>query len=125
MAGSTNPMQSRVSNGEVRVNYDDGTCETLVLENPTNWWPVDQDYYIDRFAFARAGAAPPRLDLKSGKLRVMDAEQFTSRTQNIKGGAATVLDLPLDPAKELESLTIRAISNDVVIGLMSATLARP
>lgn len=125
MAGSTNPMQSRISNGEVRVAYTDGSCETLVLENPTNWWPVDQDYYIDRYAFAGTGVAPPRLDLKSGKLRVMDASEFTSRSQNIKGGAAAVLDLPLDPGKELKSLTIRAISIDVVIGLMSASLARP
>lgn len=125
MAGSTNPMQSRMSNGEIRINYADGTCGTLVLENPSNWWPVDQDYYIDRFAFARPEAAPPRLDLKSGKLRVLDPGQFQSRAQNIKGGAATVLDLPLDPGKKLRSLTIRAISNDVVIGLMSASLARP
>jgi len=125
MAGSTNPMQSRVSNGEICVSYADGTRECLTLENPVNWWPVDQDYYIDRFAFARPEAAPPRLDLKSGALRVLNPDQFTSRAQNIKGGAASVLDLPLDPGKELESLNVRAISNDVVIGLMSATLARP
>lgn len=34
------------------------------------------------------------------------------------GGAATVLDLPLDETKELKSLTMRAIANEVVIGLM-------
>jgi hypothetical protein len=36
-----------------------------------------------------------------------------------------VLDLALDPAKQLQSLTVRTLANDVVIGLMSATLERP
>jgi hypothetical protein len=35
-----------------------------------------------------------------------------------------VLDLPLDPAKELRSLTVRTLANDVVIGLMALTLER-
>ena len=42
----------------------------------------------------------------------------------MRGGAATVLDLPLDPVKELKSLTVRTLANEVVIGLMSVTLAR-
>jgi hypothetical protein len=42
----------------------------------------------------------------------------------VEGGAATVLDVPLDNSKELKSLTVRALANEVVIGLMSATLAR-
>jgi hypothetical protein len=33
--------------------------------------------------------------------------------------------MPLNSAKELKSLTVRALANDVVIGLMSVTLARP
>jgi len=36
-----------------------------------------------------------------------------------------VIDFTLDPSKELKSLTVRAIANEVVIGLMSATLPRP
>jgi hypothetical protein len=35
-----------------------------------------------------------------------------------------VLDLPLNPAKNLQSLTVRTLCNEVVIGLMAATLAR-
>jgi hypothetical protein len=42
----------------------------------------------------------------------------------VPGGAATVLNLPLDPAKELQSLTVRTLANEVVIGLMSLTLER-
>ncbi len=125
MAGSTNPMQSQFDNGEVVITYADGTAEKLTLRNPTTWWPIDQDYYIDDFAFAHPAPAPPRLDLKTGKLRVMESREFKSRSLNIPGGAATVLDLPLDSAKELRTITVRTLANDVVIGLMAVTLSRP
>ena len=49
MAGSTNRMQSRFDNGEVIVTYTDGTTARLALHNPTNWWPIDQDYFIDDY----------------------------------------------------------------------------
>jgi hypothetical protein len=42
----------------------------------------------------------------------------------VPGGAAAVLELRLDPTKELQSLTVRALANEVVIGLMAATLER-
>jgi len=125
MAGSTNPMQSRIDNGEVIVTYADGSKANLILRNPTTWWPIDQDYFIDDFAYQRPEPAPPRIDLKTGAVRVLEPRGFKSRSLNIPGGAATVLDLPLDPGKELRSLTIRAIANDVVIGLMAATLGSP
>ena len=53
MAGSTNQMQSRLDNGEVIVTYRDGTTARLALHNPTNWWPIDQDYFIDDYAVPR------------------------------------------------------------------------
>ncbi len=37
---------------------------------------------------------------------------------------ATVLSLSLDLGKELRSLTARTLANEVVIGLMAATLER-
>lgn len=125
MAGSTWAMQSRVDNGELVVTYRDGTTTRLPLENPTTWWPIDQDYFIDDFSFARPGGLPLRVDLKTGQVRVLDPETFKGRGRTIPGGAATVLDLTLDPTKELQSLTVRALANDVIIGLMSATLERP
>ncbi|MEA3187723.1 MAG: hypothetical protein QOD99_1553 [Chthoniobacter sp.] len=125
MAGSTNQMQSRIDNGEVIVTYADGTTARLALRNPENWWPIDQDYLIDDFAFRRPGPIPPRVNLKTGEVRILDLSNFKGKGGKVEGGAATVLDLALDPTKELKSLTVRALSNEVVIGLMSATLARP
>jgi hypothetical protein len=54
-----------------------------------------------------------------------DPVDFKGKGGAVRGGAATVLSLPLQADKELESLTVRTLANDVVIGLMSATLLRP
>ena len=124
MAGSTNPMQCRTDNGEVIVTYANGTSERLALHSPTNWWPIEQDFHLDNLAFARPGPVPPRLDLRTAQFRVMDPSDCKSRGKVIPGGAATVIDLPLDPSKELKSLTVRTLANDVVVGLMAATLRR-
>jgi len=124
MAGSTNFMQSRMDNGEVIVNYTDGTSTRLPLRNPETWWPIEQDYFIDDYQFPFAGPLPPRIDLKTGRIRLLDLETFKGKGAEVPGGAATALTLGLDPSKVLQSLTIRALCNDVVIGLMSAVLER-
>jgi hypothetical protein len=124
LAGSTSAMQSQFDNGEIIVTYADGSTVKLPLRNPTNWWPIDQDYFMDDFAFRRNGPIPPRVDLRTGKIRILDEASFKGQGGKVPGGAATVLDLPLDSSKELKSLTVRALANEVVIGLMSVTLAR-
>jgi hypothetical protein len=127
MAGSTSAMQSQFVNGEIVVTYADGTTATLPLRNPETWWPIEQDYVDDGFAFQLRAPKPYRVHLKTG-LITKDFNQYTTikgfSTKAIDGGAATVLELPLDPAKKLKSLTVRALANDVVIGLMSVTLGR-
>lgn len=124
MAGSTNPMQSRMINGEIIVAYTDESKDTLLLRNPENWWPIEQDYMIDGYAFTTGAPVPLRLYLKEGKfgyrLKKYSAIKGFS-DMAIDGGAATVLDMPLNPSKKLKSLTLEAFANDVVIGLMSVT----
>jgi hypothetical protein len=127
MAGSTNPMQSRITNGMVIVSYTDDTGDTLLLKNPENWWPIEQDYYVDGFAFTTGKEMPERLYLKEGKL-AKGLSSYTSikgfSNMAIDGGAATELDMFLNENKTLQSLTVHAIANDVVIGLMAMTLVR-
>jgi hypothetical protein len=127
MAGTTNPMQSRFVNGELVVNYTDGTMEILSLKNPENWWPIEQDYFTDGLAFTTAATKPPRVYLKTGVISrtfkdFMSIKGFSN--YGIDGGAATILDLPLNNKKTLKNITLKTIANDVVIGLMSATLVR-
>lgn len=76
--------------------------------------------FIDDCAFRRPEALPLRVDLKMGQVR----SPGRGKGGKIPGGAATVLDLSLDPKKELKSLKIRTLTDEVVIGLMAATLER-
>jgi hypothetical protein len=124
MAGSTDAMKSRFDNGEILVTYTDGSTQRLALNNPVNWWPIDQDYFIDDYAFRRDEPLPPRVDLRTGNIRILDLASFKGKGGKVPGGAATVLTLPLNPEKELKSVTVRALANEVVIGLMSVTLER-
>lgn len=128
MAGSTNPMQSQMVNARVKVLYEDGEEAVLELKNPTNWWPIEQDYLDDNYAFEIPDAdIPYRVALKTGELyRGGEREGYTEikgyTTRAVDGGAATILDLPLDNSKNLKSLQLIAETNDVVVGLIAATL---
>ena len=127
MAGTTNPMQSRMVNGLVLFNYTDGTADTLELKNPENWWPIEQDYYSDGFAFTTDAPRPIRISLKTGE-EIPATYKYTSikgfSNFAIDGGAATVLNFPLYPDKKLKNMVLKAVANDVVIGLMSLTLEK-
>lgn len=125
MGGTTNPMQSRIVNGTVSIEYTDGTKRVMELKNPENWWPIEQDYYIDNYAFAIESPRPPRLYLKSGKFKLNNNSFSTIQgfsSYGVQGGAVTLLDMPLDSNKKLKNISIETKANDVVIGLMGITL---
>lgn len=127
MAGSTNPMQSRFINGLVKVNYTDGTQDILELKNPENWWPIEQDLVNDGLAFTTDAPVPYRVYLKTGEIskglkKYSSIKGFTN--QAIDGGAATLLDMPLNPNKKLKNMILETRANDVVIGLMAITLIK-
>ena len=142
LAGSTNHMQSRIENAWVVATYQDGTSDTLRLVNPYNWCPIEQDYFVDEAQFAifpkgegrsvatassewRAQARPYRICLGNGRVsrdlgKDLGIQGVYGR--EIPGGAAQMLKMPLDERKRLRSLTLRTLSNDIVVGLMAVTL---
>ncbi|MBN2213494.1 MAG: DUF4450 domain-containing protein [Bacteroidales bacterium] len=123
LAGSTHHMQSRFVNGMITIVYTDGTSEKLELKNPENWWPVEQDYHIDGLAFSVDAARPLRVYLKTGEAKPEPYNVLAkNKTIHIEGGAASVLDMPVDLTKELMELRLEATANDVVIGLMGITV---
>jgi hypothetical protein len=124
MAGSTNSMQSQFDNGMIIVTYTDGQTERLALRNPTTWWPIDQDYFIDDYGFRRPEAIPPRVHLKTGTVKTAEMSEFKGKGGIVPGGAATVLDMPLRADKTLRSVTLQAQANEIIAGLMSVTLVR-
>ncbi len=138
MAGSTNPMQSRIANAVVRVEYADGTADTLTLTNPDNWCPIEQDYYVDGLAYRVASPRPYRVGLATGKVSrtlfedlrmsmnpgLADDPAGKVAQKELPGGAAQLLDMPLNPDKKLRRLVVRTLANDVVVGLMAVTLQK-
>jgi hypothetical protein len=112
-------------NGAVIISYTDNTADTLFLKNPETWWPIEQDYKDDGFAFTIDAPRPVRIHLKTGKI-VSDYDNSIAAWNGkmIDGGAATVLDMPLNEKKQLKNLVLKTIANDVVIGLMALTLIR-
>lgn len=125
MAGSTNHMQCRIANGIVRVYYTDGTSDVLELVNPDNWCPIEQDFYVDGQAFAVVSPRPYRIHFKTGLVSNDLGKDLGIKGvygRSIEGGAGVLLDMPLNPSKELSHLTLETLSNDVVIGLMGVTL---
>lgn len=125
MAGSTNPMQSRIINGIVYINYIDGTSDSLELRNPETWWPIEQDYFEDGYAFHNAFPKPIRIHFKTGEITsTLDNSIAKYNGKMIDGGSATVLDMPVNANKILKEIKLVTVANDVVIGLMSLTLVR-
>lgn len=125
MAGSTNHMQCHIDNGLVIAQYRDGTTDTLRLVNPDNWCPIEQDFYIDGKAFQAPQPRPYRISFGTGVVsrdlgQALGIKGVYGR--EIPGGAGQLLCLPLDSKKKLKALTVRTLSNDVVIGLMGITL---
>ncbi len=122
MAGSTNHMQSHIANGRLTVHYADGTTSTLDLVNPDNWASIEQVGINDGYSY-RAPALW-RLSLQNGTLsRTLDKDMgIEGINRMIPGGAATLVEMTIDPTKELRSLHLESLSNDVVIGLMGITV---
>ena len=102
VAGSTHPMHSQIDNGEILVTYADDESERLAAAQPDDLVADRGRLRSDRRRFLCPGAASAAN--RSGR------------------GRATLLDLPLDPDRRACSLTVRCLANEVVVGLMSATL---
>ena len=138
LAGSTNPMQYAIENAVVRVEYADGTRDELMLTPPVNWCPIEQDFLENATAFPQPQLRPYRIGLASGKVsrhlfrdlhlevnrNMADVPGFKKAVAEIDGGAAILLDMPLDGKKKLRRLTLRTLSNEVVVGLMGVTLQK-
>ncbi len=110
VCGFTPPMQGRIANAELRMKYADGVVEKLELIPPFNFWSlcpfgrVDYDYPRDGFALPKV---PPQTVQLGNNCR------------------AIVLNQRLRSDVALESITLETLSQEVIIGLMGASLMNP
>lgn len=93
---TTSSMQTLVENARITVSYADGTAESVKLVYPIN---ID-DWLV------------PALQTKN--------EIFYFNDYN----HATVQRIRLNPAKQLASVKIEAIANEVIIGIMGISVKR-
>ena len=110
LAGTTNPMQTRIANAELRFRYADGVVEQMPLVPPENFWTLcplgKRDYDYERDAFALPKIPPLTVQLGE-KCR------------------AILLSWKLRPHVELADITLETLSQEVVIGVMGVSLMEP
>ena len=99
------------------------------MHPPYNYTPIEQDYYVDGKAFVGANNPPLRVSFSTGKVsRYLGEKLGVKQTEvygrELKGGAAQVVSMSLNPKKKLKDFTLRCLSNDVVVGLMAITIRK-
>ena len=107
LAGSTNPMKTRLANGELRLRYADGSADVMELVPPLNYWALsgwgraDYDYETD--AFTLPAVPPPTVQLGAAN-------------------RAMVYYWPLRKGATLEAVELEALSEEVVIGILAVSV---
>jgi hypothetical protein len=119
ICGSTTVMQGRIANAVLRLKYADGVEETLELIPPYNYWNLSPIKGIQ--ARAQFGSS----------YYTEDSEAFTVPKpwpMTVELGAncrAMLLNRKLRPGVNVESVTLEALSQESVIGLMGVTIMNP
>ncbi len=110
VCGTTNPMEVRIPNAELRMVYADGVVEKLEIVPPFNFWTLcpfggnDYDYVRDAFSLPKV---PP------------------TTVQLGKNCRAVVLGWRLRPGVALKKVTLETLSQEVIFGLMGVTVMNP
>ncbi|MEI8248311.1 MAG: hypothetical protein WCI51_20920, partial [Lentisphaerota bacterium] len=94
--GVTNPMQSRVENARFTVTYADGLTQSISLVNPESFD-----------------------DWLNAALQTQNETVYFSDYNH-----GMVQRINLDPQKELSKISIEAIANEVIIGLMGISIRK-
>jgi hypothetical protein len=109
VCGTTNPMEVRIANAELRMHYADGVEEKLEIVPPMNFWSLcplgGADYNEKRDGFALPSPLPERVQLG-------------------RNCRAMVLKWGLRPGVALQRVTLETLSEQVVVGLMGVTVMK-
>lgn len=111
--GYTNAMQCGVTNAVLQLRYADGSAQRLPLIPPHNFRSLEKGPETERPEDAFCYRGDPVHRLLIGRL---------GRAPDSPGVYAQVLGLSL-AGRRLESLTLEAVANDMVAGIMGITIA--
>ncbi len=117
IAGSTNPMQTRIANGEIRMKYKDGSIERMELIPPNNFWT------LSGYGFGgNMGAVTENWDYYDLRHQWPLPDPLPQCVQLGNNCRAMLLGWNLKPATELENVTLQALSQEIVVGIMGITI---
>jgi hypothetical protein len=117
VSGSTNVMQCHIANAVIRLNYADGRNDSLELIPPVNFWNLCK---ID--PHPTAAGQNSRADYTSEIDRFCMPAILPETVQLGKNCRAMLLNLRMRRGVELKSITLEALSQEVVIGLMGVSI---
>lgn len=120
VAGSTNVMQCHIANAVIRLHYADGEEDRLELVPPFNYWNLTP---------ISAGASVAGQQSRSDYTDPIDAfavpQPHPTTVELGENARAMLLNQRLRPGVELQSVSLEALSQEVVVGLMGLTLMNP
>jgi hypothetical protein len=118
ISGMTHPIQSHVTNLQVRLSYADGTVEGHDLVNPhdigdcwSTWFGPYFDTPANAFENIGGRKGPRGLCEVADPTRPVEVDTI-----------AHLLSFSLRSDEELRAVEVRAIANDVVFGVMGASV---
>ena len=83
--------------------------------------------FFDDAAYKSDYPRPYRVMLKTGEVTRTPQDVYkykSSQDRDIPGGAAMILDIPLNKKKPLKSISLTTEANDIVTGIMGITLQK-
>jgi hypothetical protein len=109
LAGSTNPMQTLLANAVLRWTLDDGSVVSEELVPPRNYWALSGwagvDYSYDTDAWCLPAVPPPTVQLGANN-------------------RAMVYQVGIPAGRQLVSVTLETLSQEVVVGLLAVSLGK-
>jgi hypothetical protein len=119
VAGSTNIMQCRIANAVIRLNYSDGSTDSLELVPPVNYWNLST---IDSHATAPGQGS--RIDYTSETDRFCMPAKLPETVQLGENCRAMLLNLKMRKDVVLRSVTLETLSQEVVVGMMGISIMK-
>lgn len=119
ICGSTNVMQCRIANAVIYLNYADGQCDAINLVPPVNYWnlcPIVPN--------ASANGQASRTYYTS-KIDRFCMPQVMPQTVSLgRNCTAMLISRHLRKDVGVESVTLKCLSQEVVVGLMGISIGR-
>jgi hypothetical protein len=130
LSAITFPIQSQIANARVTVHYADGGKSLLDLVNPDNldngWGKFGGTYHyaangMELLSLTQTAAK----EVRSFEIRdQLDTPGLVREGQETweERPHADIIDVDCDAARQIDSLEIEVLSNEIIVGLLGVTL---